>query len=71
MIDKIIETLLKFSNTLWMLLCVLLFAMTGSFEGMLLCGIFAFIIFVLELGSLLATKRRRHKGQHHGNQKTT
>lgn len=71
MIDKLFEILLKFSNTLWMLLCVLLFTMTGSLEGMLICGIFAFIIFVVELYTLVVTKRKKRKGRNHGNQKTT
>ena len=73
MFDKIIELLLQFSNTFWMLLCVLIFAMTGSFEGMLISGVFAIVVFIMEVFSCIqrVKKNKRRKERTHGNQKVT
>jgi len=73
MFDKIVESMLQFSNTFWMLLCVLIFAMTGSFEGMLISGVFAVVVLIMELFSCIqrAKKNKRRKERTHGNQKVT
>lgn len=73
MFDRIIGSLLQFSNTFWMLLCVLIFAMIGSFEGMLISGVFAIVVFIMEVFSCIqrVKKNKRRKERTHGNQKVT
>lgn len=71
MLNKFIEIILQFHNTLGMLLCVLLFAMIGSFEGMLICSIFAGIIFIVEASECLRRFRNKRKDKRHERKKTT
>ena len=69
--NKFIECILQFHNTFGMLLCVLLFAMSGSYEGMLMCGIFGGILFIVELTECLRSFRNKCKDKQHERKKNT
>lgn len=73
MFNKMIDLLLNFDTTFCMLLSVLLFAMSGILEGMLIFSALALVVFIMELFSCVQKfgKNKRRKERTHGNQKVT
>ena len=73
MFNKLIDLLSNFNSTFCMLLSVLIFAMSGILEGMLLFAVLALVVFIMELLSCIQKfrKNKRRKERTHGNQKVT
>jgi len=70
MIEKIFNTLFKFTGSLSLLVGVFLFAVIGSYESMLICGAFSLVMFIKEL-LFAVSERTSKKGRQNESKKAT